>query len=101
MMGVTGVTVVDSNSNERDLGVPGIFVFVGMNVNNSILKQEDGNYLCDLDENGNVIVDLKMRTSLKGLYAGGDIRIDAQKQVVCAAGDGATAGIQALEYVND
>ena len=71
-----------------------------MNVNNSILLQEDGTYLCDLDANGNVIVDLKMHTSLKGLFAAGDIRCEASKQVVCAAGDGATAGIQALEYVN-
>jgi thioredoxin reductase (NADPH) len=101
MMGVTGVKVADKDGNERDLDVPGIFVFVGMNVNNSILMQSDGSPLCDLDNNGNVIVDLKMKTSVKGLFAAGDIRIDAAKQVVCAAGDGAVAGIQALEYVND
>jgi len=101
VMGVTGVIVSGKDGSERTLDVPGIFVFVGMNVNNSILQQEDGNYLCDLDDNGNVIVDLKMKTSAKGLFAAGDIRIDAAKQVVCAAGDGATAGIQALEYVND
>ncbi len=101
MMGVTGVTVTDKEGNERALEVPGIFVFVGMNVNNQILKQEDGSELCELDKNGNVIVDLKMNTSVKGLFAAGDIRIDAPKQVVCAAGDGAIAGIQALEYVND
>ena len=101
MMGVTGVTVVDKEGNERALDVPGIFVFVGMNVNNQILKQEDGSELCDLDKNGNVIVDLKMKTSVKGLFAAGDIRIDAPKQVVSAAGDGAIVGIQAIEYIND
>jgi len=101
MMGVTGVKIADKDGNERDLEVPGIFVFVGMNVNNQILKQKDGSELCDLDKSGNIIVDLKMRTSVKGLYAGGDIRVDAPKQVVCAAGDGAIAGMQALEYVND
>ena len=53
-----------------------------------------------MDENGNVMVDLSMKTSVAGLFAAGDIRIHASKQVVCAAGDGATAGIQALEYVN-
>lgn len=100
-MGVTGVKVADKQGNERNLEVPGIFVFVGMNVNNSILRQEDGSFLCDLDDTGNVIVDLKMKTSVKGLFAAGDIRIDAAKQVVCAAGDGAIAGIQALEFVND
>lgn len=101
MMGVSGVSVIGKDGSERVLEVPGIFVFVGMNVNNAILRQEDGSFLCDVDDNGNVIVDLKMKTSVKGLFAAGDIRIDAAKQVVCAAGDGATAGIQALEYVND
>ena len=101
MMGVTGVVVLDKDKNERTLEVPGIFVFVGMNVNNQILKQEDGSELCDLDKNGNIVVDLKMKTSVKGLFAGGDIRIDAPKQVVSAAGDGAIAGIQAIEYIND
>jgi len=99
-MGVTGVLTKNKEGQTRDLKVPGIFVFVGMNVNNSILKQVDGSYLCDVNEQGNVIVDLKMQTSLKGLFAAGDIRIDAAKQVVCAAADGAVAGIQALEYVN-
>lgn len=99
-MGLNGLIVVDRAGNERDIAVPGVFVFVGMNVNNSILKQEDGQFLCDMDENGNVVVDLSMKTSVTGLFAAGDIRIKASKQVVCAAGDGATAGIQALEYVN-
>ncbi len=99
--GVNGVYVSDKHGNKRDLRVSGIFIFVGMNVNNAILVQEDGKPICDLNENGNVIVNLKMHTSVKGLFAAGDLRIDASKQVVCAAGDGATAGIQALEYVND
>jgi thioredoxin reductase (NADPH) len=100
VMGVTGVTIVDSDKNERELTVPGLFVFVGMNVNNGVIKNEDGTFICDTDKGGNVIVDLKMNTSLDGLFAAGDIRIDAAKQVVCAAGDGAVAGMQALEYVN-
>ena len=99
-MGLNGLIILDNAGNERDIAVPGVFVFVGMNVNNAILKQEDGTFLCDTDENGNVVVDLTMKTSIKGLFAAGDIRIQASKQVICAAGDGATAGIQALEYVN-
>lgn len=98
--GLNGLIVVDAAGKERDIAVTGVFVFVGMNVNNTILKQEDGHFLCDVDENGNVIVDLTMHTSIKGLFAAGDLRTKASKQVVCAAGDGATAGIQALEYVN-
>jgi len=99
-MGVEGVLTVDKDGNERDIKVPGIFVFVGMNVNNSVLKQSDGSYLCDVNEWGEVIVDLSMRTSVSGLFAAGDIRIEAPKQVVCAAGDGATAAIKAISYVD-
>jgi thioredoxin reductase (NADPH) len=40
-----------------------------------------------------------MNTSVKGLFAAGDIRIDAPKQVVWAASDGAIAGIQAIGYL--
>ena len=99
MMGVQGLKVKHRETGEiRDLPTPGVFVFVGRDVLNAPLKQEDGTYLCDLNEAGEVIVDLRMRTSVKGLYAAGDIRIDAPKQVVCAAGDGATAAVNIIEY---
>jgi thioredoxin reductase (NADPH) len=98
--GVLGLKVKHKDSGEiRDLPTPGVFVFVGRDVLNAPLKQEDGTFLCDLNESGEVIVDLKMRTSIKGLYAAGDIRIDASKQVVCAAGDGATAAVNVIEYL--
>ncbi len=95
-MGVNGVLVEDKEGNERDLKVPGLFVFAGMNVNNGVLKQDDGSFLCDLNDRGEVIVDLSMKTSLEGLFAAGDIRIEAPKQVVCAAGDGAVAALQVI-----
>ena len=95
-MGVDGVVTIDKEGNTRDLKVPGIFVFVGMNVNNDVLKQEDGSYLCSLSEQGEVIVDLGMRSSVEGLFAAGDIRIQAPKQVVCAAGDGAVAALSVI-----
>ncbi|MCE3046959.1 thioredoxin-disulfide reductase [Helicobacter kayseriensis] len=97
-MGVSFVTI-ETNGEERRLDVPGIFIFVGYEVNNSVLKQEDGSMLCECDEWGSVVVDLSMKTSLKGLYAAGDLRIQAPKQVVCAAGDGATAALSVLSYL--
>jgi thioredoxin reductase (NADPH) len=100
--GLQGLKIVFSDGKEPlTLEVPGLFVFVGNDVNNKVLKQEDGSFLCELNEQGEVIVDLKMHTSVPGLFAAGDIRIDAAKQVVCAAGDGAVAGMQALHYVQE
>mgnify|MGYP000196776425 CR=1 FL=1 len=99
-MGVTGLIVKSKISGEtRQIDAPGVFVFVGRDVLSDSLKQEDGTYLCDVNEQTEVIVDLKMRTSVKGLYAAGDVRIDAAKQVVCAAADGATAAVDIIEYL--
>jgi len=98
-MGVTGLSVKQPEG-DRTIDVPGVFTFVGMNVNNGVLKKEDGSFICDMNEAGEVIVDLRMRTSTPGLFAAGDIRIDAPKQVVAAAGDGATAGVNVIHYVD-
>jgi len=100
-MGVEGVIVVFNDGKERDLKVPGIFTFVGMNVNNALLRQENGEFLCEVSDSGEVIVDLSMKTSIPGLFAAGDIRIRAPKQVVCAAGDGATAALAAMAYLEN
>ncbi len=99
-MGLQGL-LIEQNKKEIDLKVPGVFVFVGMNVNNEVLKQEDGSFLCSVNQWGEVKVDLRMRTDIPGLFAAGDIREMASKQVVCAAGDGATAAISAIDYVQN
>jgi thioredoxin reductase (NADPH) len=99
-MGVIGVIVKDKNTQEtKTLDVHGVFVFVGRDVLNQTLIQEDGSFLCETNKSGEVVVNLKMETSVSGLFAAGDIRIDAPKQVVCAAGDGAVAGIGAIGYL--
>lgn len=96
-----GVSFVDvkQNGEIKRLEVMGIFIFVGYEVNNSVLKQEDGSMLCECDEWGSVKVDLSMRTNVKGLFVAGDLRIQAPRQVVCAAGDGATAALSVLSYL--
>ncbi len=98
--GVNGIKVKNLKEESiKDLKVPGIFTFVGYYVNNSVLKKEDESSICALSENGEIIVDLNMNTSIDGLYGAGDIRINAPKQVVCAASDGATAALQAISYI--
>ena len=100
-MGVTGIKVELKDGSIRDIEVPGVFTFVGNNVNNQVLKQEDGSFLCDMSEWGEVKVNLSMATSIPGLYAAGDMRIEAPKQVVSAAGDGAVAALQVISYVDE
>ncbi len=99
-MGLGGLKIAFSDGTpSRTLDIPGVFVFVGNNVNNGVLKQADGSFLCEVNANGEVVVDLNMHTDVEGLYAAGDMRINAAKQVVCAASDGAIAGMQALNHV--
>ena len=100
-MGVTGLKVKFKDGSIRDLAVPGVFIFVGRTVKNDMLRNEDGSFICDTALNGEVKVDLKMRTNIEGLFAAGDIRIDAPKQVVCAAGDGAVAALQVISYIEE
>jgi thioredoxin reductase (NADPH) len=100
-MGVTGIRVKNNDGETRDIEVPGVFTFVGNDVNNQTLIQENGDFLCEMNEAGQVIVDLSMRTSVPGLFATGDMRKDAPKQVVSAAGDGAVAALQAISYVDE
>ena len=81
-------------SSNKEIKVDGVFVFVGMKVNNELIKD-----LVELNEWGEVKVNLNMETSKKGLYAAGDIRQNSVKQVVAAAGDGSIAAINAVKYV--
>jgi len=88
--------VIRQNGETKELKVDGVFVFVGMNVNSSLVKG-----LCELGVNGEVVVDLDMKTSLDGLYAAGDVRIKSVKQVVAAAGDGSVAALNVVKYVKN
>jgi len=100
-MGVNGLKIIDNNDTIRDIKVLGVFVFVGNDVNHETLKQDDGSFLCDINEAGEVIVDISMNTSVTGLYAVGDMRVASPKQVISAAGDGAVAALQAIHYVDN
>lgn len=98
--GVTGIRVALQDGTTRHIDIPGVFTFVGYNVNNQVLIQADGSFLCDMTPWGEVKVDLSMKTSVPGLFAAGDMRESAPKQVVCAAGDGAVAALQAIAFVD-
>lgn len=99
--GVTGLRLTYKDGKTRQIEVPGIFVFVGLDVLNNVLSGNNGGFICEMTPQGNVKVNLKMQTSLPGLWACGDLRQDAPKQVVCAAGDGAVAALDVIEYLRN
>jgi thioredoxin reductase (NADPH) len=76
-----------------------VFIFAG-SVPQSSLVTTDG-LKAGLDENGYVITNQKMATNIAGLFAAGDIRSGAFRQVVTAAADGAMAAHSAAEYIDE
>ncbi|HHX23820.1 MAG TPA: thioredoxin-disulfide reductase [Thermoanaerobacterales bacterium] len=72
----------------------GIFVAIGYTPNNDLVKD-----LVELDDNGYVITDDRMNTSLLGVFAAGDLRQKALRQVVTAVSDGAIAAVEAGKYL--
>jgi len=77
-----------------DLAVTGIFVFVGFRPNTGII---DGHF--DHDDMGYMVTDVNMQTSIKGLFAAGDLRSQLVRQVTTAVGDATTAAIAAEKYL--
>jgi len=78
------------------LKVDGVFVAIGEKPNSELVKG-----LIDLDERGFVIANMKMETSLPGLYAVGDVRNTPLRQVVTACGDAAIAAAEADKYIKN
>jgi thioredoxin reductase (NADPH) len=76
--------------------VRGVFVYVGLEPNTAFLRG-----VVALDAAGHVETDAMMRTSLRGVFAAGDIRKNSVAQLAAAAGDGATAAISAFRYLRN
>ncbi|MGC8716794.1 MAG: thioredoxin-disulfide reductase [bacterium] len=81
---------------ETELEVEGIFIYIGSIPNSSIVKG-----LVQLDENGYVITDTMMRTNVPGIFAAGDVRNTAFRQLATAVGDGAIAANSAERYLGE
>ncbi|KMY67795.1 thioredoxin reductase [Desulfocarbo indianensis] len=84
------------DNSEYDLAVQGAFVFVGTVPNTQFL---DG--LVEMDGQGFIITDKKQETSLPGVFAAGDCCAKILRQIVTAAGDGATAAFAAQRYLEE
>ena len=101
-MGLSGVDIRNVKTNEiTHMDNTGLFVFVGQDVKNDVLKDENDGFICKMSESGQVVVDLSMKTSVPGLFVAGDLRIEAPKQVVSAAGDGSIAALQVISYIQE
>lgn len=77
----------DNRTSEKSkLSVSGIFIAVGMKPQSELVKN-----LVKLDDAGYICAGEDCRTSVKGIYAAGDVRTKSLRQIVTAVADGAVA----------
>uniref|UniRef100_UPI003AB4B322 NAD(P)/FAD-dependent oxidoreductase n=1 Tax=Hominenteromicrobium sp. TaxID=3073581 RepID=UPI003AB4B322 len=92
---LTGLRLKDVNTGaERDLACDGVFISVGCAPATELFRSE-----LVLDKSGYIIADESTRTNLPGVFAVGDVRTKALRQVVTAVSDGAVAVHYAEEYL--
>lgn len=92
---VQGVTLKNNKTMEvREVSVDGVFVQIG-EVPNTQLAKDAG---VELDEKGYVIVDVRQRTNIPGVFAAGDVTNRSVKQIGTAVGEAIIAATEAFGY---
>lgn len=92
---VDGLTYTDRETgNNVHLELSGVFILVGLSPNTGWL---DGTV--DRNKMGEIIVDRRGATNVPGVFAAGDCTDGPYKQIITAAGDGATASLSAFDYM--
>jgi thioredoxin reductase (NADPH) len=89
---VTGVQLRSGDRFELK-SCRGVFVYVGLLPATGFLQG-----FVDLDADGRIVTDLRLRTSRPGVFAAGDVRAQCSGLLASIAGDGATAGWAAAGY---
>jgi thioredoxin reductase (NADPH) len=93
---VNKATIFNSNTGEtKELLVDGVFVQVGETSNSQIAKEAG----VDVDKDEYVMIDIRQRTNMAGVYAAGDVANHPVKQIGTAVGQGITAALEAYGYI--
>lgn len=92
---LTGVRLRNVQTGaESTLPCDGVFVSIGRNPASDLFRGQ-----VELDEGGYILADESTKTNLPGVFAAGDIRTKALRQIITAAADGAMAAFAAEEYL--
>jgi thioredoxin reductase (NADPH) len=96
---VSHVTLRDVTTGDTSsLDVGAVFPFVGFTPHSDIFAPDVAGRI-ELDESGHIVTDDQMRTSVRGIYAAGDVRSQFVRQITNAVGDATTAALAAHAYV--
>ena len=95
LLGVEKVRLKDlKTGQEKEVACDGAFVFIGTTPNSACVAGA-----VDRDEQGFILTNQNLETSLPGVYAAGDCRSSLLKQIVVASGEGALAAYAAQRYL--
>ena len=87
------VDVKFKDGRVKTIETDGVFVALGAEPETGFIPSE-----IKKDDKGYIVTDDKMQTSVKGIFAAGDVREKNLRQIVTASSDGAVAGQFAAEY---
>lgn len=94
---VTHVDVRNTKTGKSErVDCGAVFVFIGFVPNSKITREPVAT-----DENGYILTDENMQTSIPGLFACGDVRHQLVRQVTNAVGDATTAAMAASKYIEE
>lgn len=85
---------IESNHQEKDLAVQGVFVEIGLVPNVVFAKDVEKN------QKNEIKVNLRNETSIPGIFAAGDVTDVPEKQIIIAAGEGSKAALSVFHYLS-
>ena len=93
---INGIKLENVQTKEvKSLTLDGVFICIGQAPATSLFKGQ-----LNLDESGYIIADESTKTNIDGVFAVGDVRTKAVRQIVTAAADGAVAAHYIEEYLS-
>ena len=91
---IKGVVLKNKDGSTQEISVDGLFVSIGRTPATELFRDQ-----LELDSSGYIVADESTKTNLPGVFAIGDVRTKAVRQIVTAAADGAVAAHFAEEFI--
>lgn len=91
---IKGVVLKNKDGSTQEISLDGLFVSIGRNPATELFRDQ-----LELDSSGYIVADESTKTNFPGVFAAGDVRTKAVRQIVTAAADGAVAAHFAEEFI--
>lgn len=91
---IKGVVLKNKDGSTQEISLDGLFVSIGRNPATELFRDQ-----LELDPSGYIVADESTKTNLPGVFAAGDVRTKAVRQIITAAADGAVAAHFAEEFI--